>query len=341
MERIRVVVFSLFVLASQFALAQVEVTDLDKDIRRIIAGSCMHQRKPQPFWQAINTHDPDMVIFAGDNIYADSFPLSQMPNEYALLGQQDGFKKLQKSSEILAIWDDHDYGANDAGAEFSGKEISKKYFLDFWGTTKNDPRLNHDGIYNSYIYTHQGRSLQIILLDTRTFRSELKKDSHANKRYTLDYDPTRTMLGEEQWAWLESELSKEVSLRILVSSVQVLPMEHGFEKWGNFPNERKRLLSMLDASGTKNLLILSGDRHRSEVSVIKSPDGTRVLTEVTASGLNQDTLKYDTEPNRYRQGEQFRQSNFTQLDINWEKNNLMISIFSWDDQLLMEYPFKW
>ena len=46
---------------------------------------------------------------------------------------------LKKQTRVLATWDDHDYGNNDAGAEFPLKEMSKQIFLDFFGVAKDSP----------------------------------------------------------------------------------------------------------------------------------------------------------------------------------------------------------
>ena len=61
-----------------------------------------------------------------------------------------------------------------------------------------------------------------------------------------------------------SELKKEITdnykLVIILSSFQVISKSHGWEKWNNFPVERKRLLNLLSSIEQK-VLILSGDRH--------------------------------------------------------------------------------
>ncbi len=57
-----------------------------------------------------------------------------------------------------------------------------------------------------------GMRVQVILLDMRWFRSPLKitdqRGAPGKERYLPDPDPTKTMLGETQWAWLADELRK-------------------------------------------------------------------------------------------------------------------------------------
>src|SRR4051794_6491186 len=108
-QRILPLVFALFALAA----------DDPKTVRsRIVFGSCAHQDKPQPVWDAINALKPDLFIFAGDNIYGDTKDMAVLRAKYQKLADQPGFKKLNKACPIIGTWDDHDYGADDAGADY-------------------------------------------------------------------------------------------------------------------------------------------------------------------------------------------------------------------------------
>ena len=48
------------------------------------------------------------------------------------LGVKEEFRALQASCEVIATWDDHDYGQNDGGKDFSKKVESQQLLLDFW-----------------------------------------------------------------------------------------------------------------------------------------------------------------------------------------------------------------
>lgn len=147
----------------------------DTPLSRIAFGSCANQDKPQPIWEAVVETKPQVFLFLGDNIYADTQDMTVMSAKYDLLGKQPGYQKLQKTCPILATWDDHDYGANDAGAEYPKKKESQQVFLDFFGVGKDDPRRTREGVYHAQIFGPQGKRVQIILLDARYFRSPLKK----------------------------------------------------------------------------------------------------------------------------------------------------------------------
>jgi alkaline phosphatase D len=133
---------------------------------------------------------------------------------------------------------------------------SARLFHAFWQMTPA-PR-DGGGIYYSRIYGPAGKRVQIIMLDTRTFRSNLKPktaDFPYHRKYSPDADPAKTMLGAAQWAWLEAELRKPAEIRLLVSSVQVLADGHGKERWGNLPRERDRLLKLIEETKAKGVII--------------------------------------------------------------------------------------
>src|SRR3954453_1080486 len=90
----------------------------DKAPRRIVFGSCGPQDKPQLIWDAINDVRPDLFIFGGDNIYGDTKDMKVLRQKYDKLAAQPGYRKLKSQCPIIATWDDHDYGLNDAGAEY-------------------------------------------------------------------------------------------------------------------------------------------------------------------------------------------------------------------------------
>ena len=76
---------------------------------------------------------PQLLLLLGDNIYADTKDMNVMRRKYAKLAAMPGFRALRDACPILATWDDHDLGANDAGSDYPKKEDSQKIFLDFFG----------------------------------------------------------------------------------------------------------------------------------------------------------------------------------------------------------------
>ncbi|MGZ0173226.1 MAG: alkaline phosphatase D family protein [Planctomycetales bacterium] len=246
-------------------------------LSRISFGSCAKQNQPQPIWDVIVETDPELFLMIGDNIYGDTQDMKLLWEKYQLLGAQPGFQKLRKHCPVLATWDDHDYGANDAGVEYPKKRESQQLFLDFFEVAKDSPLRKQEGVQSSHTFGPKGKRVQIILLDTRYFRSPLTRGYEPSERnegfrghYKGTTDTSTTMLGEAQWKWLEAELRKPAEIRIVASSIQVLPDEHGSEKWGNFPHERTRLFNVIRDSKANGVVLISGDRHLAEIMEIDS-----------------------------------------------------------------------
>jgi alkaline phosphatase D len=292
-------------------------------LARIAFGSCAHQDKPQPIWEAVLDYGPELFVFLGDNVYGDvtSAAMTELRAAYAAADEVEGITALRARVPVLATWDDHDYGQNDGGADFAHKEAAKDLFLDFWDIAADDPRAGRPGIYHAETFGPPGSRVQVILLDTRSFRSSLKR---SEKAYVPDPDPAKTMLGEAQWAWLRTQLEQPAELRLIVSSVQVLSEGHGFERWGNLPLERRRLFELIAQTGAGGAVFVSGDRHVGALYRL-SAGVPYDFYEITSSGLNM-AYADNREPGPLRLGEVYRQYNFGTIDIDWTTGEVTLSV---------------
>ncbi len=286
---------------------------------RIALGSCANQRRPQPVWRAVAAARPDAFVFLGDNVYADTEEEAELRAAYAALFAEPGFAELREGSEILATWDDHDYGANDAGAGFAAKAMSKRVFLEVFGSGPGDPRRGRDGIYSARRLGPQGQ-VQVILLDLRwnmrppptvgVARQALRR-AEGRGPYEAGGE---VLLGEAQWAWLERRLREAADLRILASSLPVTFGPDGWERWANWPGERARLFRLLRDTGNERIVAISGDCHWGEISRL-TRDGV-TITELTASGLNQGWDGGPANPNRL--AGPYGEPNFGLIEIDWQ-----------------------
>jgi alkaline phosphatase D len=328
----------LLLVAGVAGLAPVRGQDPTKPLTRIAFGSCADQDKPLPIFDTIVAAKPELMLMIGDNIYADlRLPKGKratpeiIKEKYDTLAKVPGFVKLKAACPILATWDDHDFGKNDAGAELPIKDDSQKLFLDFWGTGPDDPRRKQKGVYSAGIYGPPGKRVQIILLDTRYHRSPLKRAAKPNPGervppYLPNTDPDVTVLGAEQWTWLEAELKKPAEVRLLVSSIQVIADEHPYEKWGNFPRERDKLYALIRSTGANGVVILSGDRHEAEVSLDTTSVGYP-LYDVTSSGFNQGAKAWRLpDKNTHRVSSMPYGDNFGMVLIDWSGDDPRLTL---------------
>ena len=288
-------------------------------IDTIAFGSCNSQNKPQPLWPVIKQEHPDIWIWTGDNVYADT----EDPELFRLayerqLSNLDYLDFIDSVPHVTGTWDDHDYGVNDGGSEFPSKELAKAELYRFLGVPKSEPSTTRDGIYRSTQYGTGERTVKVILLDTRWFRDPLERTSGSNPKYLPN--KTGTLLGMAQWRWLEKELKDNTAaVTVIVSSIQLLAQEHRFEKWANFPNERARLLDLLNDYAKGKTLVISGDRHAAEISALELSGWKGPLLDVTSSGLtNVWRHKYE-ETNSLAITEKVIEPNYGLIKINWDK----------------------
>lgn len=315
-------------------------------ITRIGVGSCLHQNHPQPIWQSVIEADPDLLLMLGDNVYGDIHDNDpdRLAAAYRKQAEQPELKAARQAFPFLAIWDDHDYGRNDAGAGFPFQPQAAELFRQYWSLP--EAQQPDGGIYYSKTIGPEGQRVQFIMLDTRTFRTALKRKTaefeHWGKYEPTD-DPHQSMLGATQWDWLEAQLQKPAEVRLIISSVQVLANGHGRERWGNLPQELDRLRSLLRDTGTRGVVLLSGDRHSASIyRTGRDQEAAQPhLIELTASSLNrsygpaQDTrLPPLVSPIYYPE-------NFGLIDIDWQNQTILLSVhgISGKQALALQVPF--
>jgi alkaline phosphatase D len=306
---------------------------------RIGVASCADQDKPQPIWDAALQERCGFFVFAGDNVYASESPfeIAKLRKAYADLAAKDNFQRLRNTTPHLAVWDDHDYGVNDGGAEFAHKQASKDEFLRFWNLRADDPRRTREGLYHAQVIEQGGRRVQVIGLDTRWFRSPLKatdqRSAPGKERYLPDPDPSKTMLGDAQWRWLEQQLRERADVRVIVSSVQCVVEGHGFERWGNLPAERERLYRSIRDTGARGVVVVSGDRHIGGLYREANATLPYPLHEMTSSGVTHPwaTAK-EAGPNRI--GPLVTVQHYGVVDIDFAARQLVLSLRGIDNRAL-------
>lgn len=303
----------------------------------IALGSCSNEKSKDQLWGDVILQKPDIWLWLGDNVYADTHNMDSMRSDYDRQKRHPQYQQLRQSATVIGTWDDHDYGINDGGKYFSKKEQSKAELLRFLDVPQDAPVRQHTGVYQAYTFGEGSHQVKIILLDTRSFRDTLQRSSKKNRRY----EPNKTgdVLGEEQWAWLEGQLKNSTaSVNIIASSIQFLANEHGFEKWGNFPKARKRMFNLLTQLKPSGVLFLSGDRHIAEFSRKTVRGLPYPLYDFTSSGLTHTWDKPWQEPNKLRVGKLIAQKNYGLITVTWlnEKPQLTMQVRGKDNVVFAE-----
>lgn len=325
-------------LVPMLGTAQINSTSV---LSRIGFGSCIHQSDSQLIWYKVIEKQPELFVLLGDNIYGDTKDMELLRQKYEMFGSKPGYIELQKKTPVIATWDDHDYGKNDAGKEYPMKEESKKIFLDFFKEPQASERRKHAGVYTSYEYGVDGKKLQIIMLDCRTFRDKLVRvrlDLKCKGPYIKLQNKRKTFLGEEQWAWLEKELQKPADLRLICSSTQFLVDFNGWEAWVNMPRERERMMQLIEKTKASGVFFISGDLHYSELSRVKRDNGY-ALYDLTSSGM---THGHNCDGgNINRVGQPFMEANYGFITIDWVAQSLKLEIIDRANvsQIVHQIPF--
>lgn len=335
--------YSLIIFSFLASTAQQADVASSKEIIRIAFGSCSQQDlSDNQLWKEVNATGPDLWIWLGDNIYGDTTDMNIMKAKYDLQKSHPDYKQLLERTNVIGIWDDHDFGVNDGGKEFPAKDQSKEMLFDFLDVDKNNPARKRQGAYQSYAYRHSTGNIKVILLDTRYFRDSLQWKNPGTYEKESIINPTGDILGEMQWNWLKKQLSDpETDFFILASGIQVLPEEHRWEKWSNFPKAKTRLLDVIKTNVKTPLVILSGDRHLSEVSKLDVVGYSYPLYEFTSSSLNVPT-EPSPEDNQYRIKDKIHEQNFAVMTIIWVANSPIIELkyYGKDNKEIADYSIR-
>lgn len=240
-------------------------------------GSCARyaQDPVQPIWSAVAQQNPDLFFWIGDNIYGDSGSPVALEFEYARQREVGSYRPLASRIPQLAIWDDHDFGFNDADSSNPAKADALQVFKSFWANphygTETAP-----GVFFDYSYG----GVDFFFLDVRYYRDPNDAPDRAGK----------TMLGKEQKAWLKEHLaSSSAPFKMLVSaSGWTKAKGFGGDSWASFMTEREELFEFIRRQSISGVVLLSGDTHVAELNAIPwSARGGYDLYDLTSSPLAQ------------------------------------------------------
>ena len=301
-------------------------------------GSCTYinelkyDQEGEPFGRAlgiiksIESKNPNLMVWLGDNIYLRKGEWSSKTGIYRRYTQFKSRPELQsfwKSVSHYAIWDDHDFGPNDADRSFINKDITLQAFKDFWANPSYGIN-NKPGITTSFVY----QDVEFFLLDNRYNRS-------PNHRETGE----REILGKEQIEWLiDALMNSKANFKFVVVGGQVLSDAAVYENHATYPEERDFLLELMEKEKLKNIVFLSGDRHKTELSQLKIKSGV-TLYDFTSSPLASKAFDSKDEGNNNQvEGTHVATQNFGTISVSGDKKNrtLLLKTFDASGTLLWE-----
>ncbi len=296
----------------------------------VAVGSCAYVNEPEydrpgrPYgshyeiFTSIHEKRPDVMLWLGDNVYTREGDFSETGfyHRYTHTRSLPEMQPLLASTHQYAIWDDHDFGPNDLDGSSVLKELALRTFKLFWGNQTYGIN-GHPSVISNFKFN----DIEFFGLDNRYYRS-------ANTRKT----GKRQMFGEEQLQWLISRLAEsQAPFKIIMAGGQVLNTAPVYENYIHlFPEERKRLLELIEKENIKGVVFLSGDRHFTELSAYKNKAGNMVY-DLTASSLTAGTPNKITEQNDHLvEGTVYLKNNFAMLTFKGPRKKRVMNITIYD-----------
>lgn len=259
--------------------------------------------------RSIDAKNPDLMVWLGDNIYLrepDWYSRTGYFHRYTHTRSLPELQPLLAKTPQYAIWDDHDYGPNNADRGWVHKELAAEAFDLFWGNPSSGlpgKAAGERGVSSMFRYN----DVDFFLLDDRSFRSPEQQQKPQGK----------TILGQDQLDWLiDNLIFSDATYKMVCVGSQVLNSFAGFENYSKVaPEERQYLLDRINEEGIRNVVFLTGDRHHTELSAVTLPNGQKVY-DLTVSSLTSGTGNNRDEVNENRvDGTMLVQRNFGLLEF--------------------------
>ncbi len=270
-------------------------------------------------FESIYKYQPDFFLWLGDNLYfrdGDWNTLTGIFNRYTQTRSLPQMQPMLANCSNYAIWDDHDFGPNDADRGFWNKEMTLDAFKLFWGNPSYGIN-GGKGITTMFSWS----DCDFFLLDNRYWRS-------PNLRKTGE----REILGDEQIQWLIDNLvSSTATFKFIVMGGQFLNPYAKYEVYVQYAAERNKILKLIEEENIKGVIFLTGDRHFTELSEMPRV-GTYPLLDFTVSPLCASPYSdADKEPNYYRvEGTAYVGRNFGAMEVSGKYGDRTIKIITYD-----------
>ena len=299
-----------------------------------LAGSCAYFNEPiydrpgKPYggdssiFETMASTNAAFHLWMGDNWYTREVDFESAWGMNYRPSHERAHKVLQKFMAAMpqyAIWDDHDYGPNDAGKAFILKNESRSIFKNY----SLNPSYGEDekGIYTKISYS----DVDMFLTDDRFFRSHDDMPDSANGMPTTD----KQFFGRTQMEWIKNALLfSSASFKIIVVGSQVMNPLNKYEVMNSYSYEYNELMNFIKTQKINGVLFFSGDRHHSEVIKVEQPN-FYPLYDVTISPYTAGVSKPSGEEknNPYRvAGTLVEAQNFGKITVSGDKNNRQLKV---------------
>lgn len=299
-----------------------------------LSGSCayfnerVYDRPGAPYgkdssiFDAMSKEKASFMLWLGDNWYLREVDYFSEWGIWYRAHRDRSHQVLQpflKAMPHYAIWDDHDYGPNNADKSFHLKETSRKVFMNYWANPSYGE--NGEGIYTKVNYA----DVDFFLMDDRYFRSSDDMQPEVDGKP----NPEKRMWGAKQMEWLKNALrNSRAVFKLIVTGSQTLNTISTADNLQDYPVEFQEFLSFINSEKMGGIIFLTGDRHHSEVIRYDRP-GMYPLYDITTSPLTAGIAKVGGKdkdnPSRIP-GTLVEEHNYARITISGKQGERMLTV---------------
>lgn len=238
--------------------------DKGANIKVVFGGGAGYIPWHERIWDVIKGHNPSAFLWMGDNVYIDT-PLQPDDIRYCYYQRQSRpeFRRLVSSVSNYAMWDDHDVATDDCWlGPYKDKPAWKMQMLDIFREQWINPFYGSKE-WPACWFNFKIADIEFFMLDGRFYR-------------TNPYDENPTQLGPDQKTWLLNALKKSTAtFKVLVSGTPwAYDSKPGVrDTWNGFHDERDEIFNFLADNKINGVILLSGDRHRTDIRKIERANG--------------------------------------------------------------------
>jgi alkaline phosphatase D len=293
---------------------------------KVLAGSCafindsIYDRPGKPYggeyniFEVMASEEADMMLWLGDNVYLREVDFQSYSGYLYRYTHTRGIPEMQdllSSCPNYAIWDDHDFGPNDADRSWIHGDWAKDAFQTFWANPSYGAPSGSDNVGTAFRFN----DVEFFLLDNRTDRVH-----HYNRTQDLQ------VLGEGQIDWLIAALNKSrAPFKIVAIGGQFLSDNAKHENMARYP-ERQTIIDRIEEERIHGVVFLSGDRHCTELSRLELDKGV-VIHDLTTSPLTSSSYDNSDEENTLRvEGTVVAERNYAELNFSGPRKDRVMVI---------------
>lgn len=279
-------------------------------------------------FDAIHKKAPDFMMWLGDNTYLrtpDFLSKTGIRHRYRHARSLPELQPLLSSVHHYAIWDDHDYGPNDADRSYVNKQLTESAFNDYWGNPNTDV-TGKGGITGQFMW----QDVAFFLLDNRYHRAPNKSKQEG-----------KDLLGGYQIDWLIDALrSSRAPFKFVCVGGQTISNAAVYENYAAYPEERASLLQRIEEEKIEGVIFLSGDRHHTEISKMPRAD-SYPLYDLTCSPLTSGTHRPKDENNDFLlKDKTYYERNFGIVSISGPRTDRQLQLTIYNSEGQSQWGFK-